>query len=113
MLSQAAAETDPCHARKCTSNEHCCDGTVCVDTSSGVTGSCLPVFGKKAGEACYMDADCETGYVCQDSVCMVPAPGIGQFGESWQLVPIKTRNLAMMNDPQLTSIASELTDCFV
>ena len=54
---------------------------MCVDTSSGVTGSCLPVFGKKAGEACYMDADCETGYVCQDSVCMVPAPGDGQFGE--------------------------------
>ena len=52
-----------------------------MDTSSGVTGSCLPVFGKKAGEACYMDADCETGYVCQDSVCMVPAPGDGQFGE--------------------------------
>ena len=43
-------------------------GTVCVDTSSRVTGSCLPVFGKKAGEACYMDTDCETGYVCQDSV---------------------------------------------
>ena len=54
---------------------------MCVDTSSGVTGSCLPVFGKKAGEACYMDADCETGYVCQDSVCMVPTPGDGQFGE--------------------------------
>jgi len=81
LEDEAAAKTDPCHARKCTSNEHCCDGTVCVDTSSGVTGSCLPVFGKKAGEACYMDADCETGYVCQDSVCMVPAPGDGQFGD--------------------------------
>ena len=79
---QAAAESDPCHARKCTSNEHCCAGTVCVDTRSGVTGSCLPVFGKKAGKGCYADADCETGYVCQDSVCMVPAPGVGQFGES-------------------------------
>ena len=32
---QAAAESDPCHQRKCTSNEHCCDGMVCVDTSNG------------------------------------------------------------------------------
>ena len=47
-----------------------------------VTGNCLPVFGKKAGETCYMDADCETGYVCQDSMCQVPAPGVGQFGTS-------------------------------
>ena len=85
---------------------------MCVDTSTGVTGSCLPVFGKKAGEACYMDADCETGYVCQDSVCMVPAPGVGQFGESTVVFIIKTRNLSM-NDLKLTAIASELTDYFV
>ena len=32
---QAAADSDPCHKRKCTSNEHCCDGMVCVDTSNG------------------------------------------------------------------------------
>merc|ERR1712083_626598 len=64
LEQEAAAEEDPCHQRKCTSNEHCCDGMVCVDTSNGVTGSCLPVFGKKSGENCYQDADCETGYVC-------------------------------------------------
>ena len=23
---------DPCHSKKCTANEHCCDGFVCVDT---------------------------------------------------------------------------------
>merc|ERR1712062_757805 len=65
----AAADPDPCHRRKRTSNEHCCDGMVCVDTSNGVTGSCLPVFGKKSGENCYQDADCETGYVCVDDTC--------------------------------------------
>ena len=87
-------DDDPCHQRKCTSNEHCCDGHVCVDTQNSgggdggggvdesgdsdddigdggdggdggddgdveeedmslflsVTGSCLPVFGKKEGE---------------------------------------------------------------
>ena len=37
--SQAAAESDPCHQRKCTANEHCCDGTVCVDTTNG--GTCV------------------------------------------------------------------------
>ena len=52
-----------------------------------VTGNCLPVFGKKAGENCYMDADCETGYVCQDSMCQVPAPGVGQFGTSTFYIP--------------------------
>ena len=46
-----------------------------------VTGSCLPVFGKKSGENCYQDADCETGYVCVDDTCSEPAPGVGKFGE--------------------------------
>ena len=27
-------DNDPCHQRKCTSNEHCCDGHVCVDTQN-------------------------------------------------------------------------------
>jgi len=81
LEEEAASENDPCHSRKCTSNEHCCDGMVCVDTSNGVTGSCLPVFGKKAGESCYMDADCETGYVCSGNTCQVPAPGQGEFGD--------------------------------
>ena len=33
-------DDDPCHQRKCTSNEHCCDGHVCVDTqnSGGADG---------------------------------------------------------------------------
>merc|ERR1712226_1653820 len=35
LEEEAAAEADPCHQRKCTSNEHCCDGMVCVDTSNG------------------------------------------------------------------------------
>ena len=32
---EAARENDPCREKKCTSNEHCCEGTVCVDTSNG------------------------------------------------------------------------------
>ena len=77
----AARDNGPCLEKKCTSNEHCCEGMVCVDTSNGVTGNCLPIFGKKAGEKCYKDSDCETGYVCYDQMCSTPAPGVGQFGE--------------------------------
>lgn len=32
---EAAEAEDPCYRKKCTSNEHCCDGNVCVDTSNG------------------------------------------------------------------------------
>jgi len=83
---EEALESDPCHKKKCTSNEHCCDGNVCVDTANGVTGTCLPVFGKKEGETCYMDNDCESGYVCMEGYrgameCREPAPGVGKFGE--------------------------------
>jgi len=86
LLRQEEEDNDPCHQRKCTSNEHCCDGHVCVDTQNSVTGSCLPVFGKKEGEICYRDTDCETGFLCMEGPngrmeCQPPAPGAGKFGE--------------------------------
>ena len=46
-----------------------------------MTGTCLPVFGRKEGETCYMDTDCESGYVCVGGSCSLPAPGAGKFGE--------------------------------
>ena len=46
-----------------------------------MTGTCLPVFGRKEGETCYMDTDCESGYVCAGGSCSLPAPGAGKFGE--------------------------------
>merc|ERR1711971_1138653 len=86
LLRQEEEDNDPCHQRKCTSNEHCCDGHVCVYTQNSVTGSCLPVFGKKEGEICYRDTDCETGFLCMEGSngrmeCQPPAPGAGKFGE--------------------------------
>jgi len=86
LLREEVEDDDPCHQRKCTSNEHCCDGHVCVDTQNSVTGSCLPVFGKKEGEICYRDTDCETGFLCMEGLsgrmeCQPPAPGAGKFGE--------------------------------
>ena len=51
-----------------------------------VTGSCLPMFGAKEGETCYMDSDCESGYVCLEGYsgameCQEPQPGVGKFGK--------------------------------
>ena len=51
-----------------------------------VTGTCLPMFGKKEGESCYMDTDCETGYVCMEGYsgkmeCREPQPGVAKFGK--------------------------------
>ena len=45
------------------------------------------MFGKKEGEDCYMDSDCETGYVCMEGYggrrqCMEPRPGVAKFGNS-------------------------------
>ena len=34
LEAEAAADEDPCRQRKCTSNEHCCNGHVCVDTQN-------------------------------------------------------------------------------
>merc|ERR1712139_267337 len=38
LLRQEEEDDDPCHQRKCTSNEHCCDGHVCVDTQNSGGG---------------------------------------------------------------------------
>jgi len=79
-------EEDPCQARKCTANEHCCEGHVCVDTQIDFTGTCMPMWGKKQGEVCFRDNDCETGFVCMESAmgameCQEPTPGKAKYGE--------------------------------
>ena len=32
VLEEEEEEEDPCSGKRCTANEHCCDGHVCVDT---------------------------------------------------------------------------------
>jgi len=86
LLKEVEEEEDPCHSRKCTANEHCCEGHVCVDTQVDFTGTCMPMWGKKQGEVCYRDNDCETGFVCMESnsgemECQEPSPGKGKYGE--------------------------------
>jgi hypothetical protein len=73
-----------CSGKTCTANEHCCEGQVCVDTDE-TTGTCLPIWGKKQGEVCYKDNDCESGFLCvEDSglrSCQAPVPGEKGLGD--------------------------------
>merc|ERR1712080_787642 len=46
LLEEVEEDDDPCHARKCTANEHCCEGHVCVDTQIDFTGTCMPMWEK-------------------------------------------------------------------
>ncbi len=49
-------------------------------------GTCMPLYGKKYGESCVRNSDCETGFVCLEAeggrmMCAEQAPGVGRFGE--------------------------------
>ncbi|XP_065339112.1 prohormone-3 [Cloeon dipterum] len=78
-------DVEPCYGRKCTSNENCCPGSVCVDVD-GIVGSCLFAYGLKQGELCRRDNDCETGLLCSDSggeprTCQPPNRTNKQYNE--------------------------------
>lgn len=90
ILEEEEEESDPCMGKRCTANEHCCDGHVCVDTEDDANdvsyGTCLPIFGKKQGEGCFRDNDCESGFLCiKDSdgekTCQAPVTGTQLLGE--------------------------------
>merc|ERR1712203_1061952 len=76
--SAGTGSLDGCAGKMCTANEHCCDKHVCVDADE-TTGTCLPIWGKKQGEHCYNDNDCESGFLCMGSgakrTCQTPTPG--------------------------------------
>ena len=59
------------------------------------------MFGKKEGESCYMDTDCETGYVCMEGYsgnmeCREPQPGVAKFGRN--LIFIKANKRRSLNN---------------
>ncbi|CAD7077847.1 unnamed protein product [Hermetia illucens] len=79
-------EDEPCYGRHCTANEHCCQGSVCVDVDGG-PGVCLFAYGRKLGELCRRDADCEAGLVCDNvgtngnMICRAPMAIAKQYAE--------------------------------
>jgi len=82
--SAGTGSLDGCAGKMCTANEHCCDKHVCVDADE-TTGTCMPSWGKKQGEHCYNDQDCESGFLCMGTgarrTCQSPNPGDKILGE--------------------------------
>ncbi|XP_063700971.1 prohormone-3 [Culicoides brevitarsis] len=85
-LEDEQTSDDECYGRRCVANEHCCPGTVCVNVD-GIIGNCLFAYGRKLGELCRRDADCESGLVCDvaassgASVCRAPMVLAKQYAE--------------------------------
>ncbi|CAG9805157.1 unnamed protein product [Chironomus riparius] len=83
----AIIEEEICYGKRCTANEHCCPGSVCVDVDGAAFGNCLFAYGRKMGELCRRDADCESGLVCDVSaagganVCRAPMAVAKQYAE--------------------------------
>ncbi|XP_055379787.1 ITG-like peptide [Condylostylus longicornis] len=76
---------DPCQYKQCFSNEDCCPAQICIYTKQ-YEGQCIYVMGRKLGELCRRDADCEAGLVCDSepkgtSVCQAPIAIAKQYAE--------------------------------
>lgn len=78
-------EEEICFEKKCTSNENCCEGSVCIDIDIKSMGTCMPLYGRREGEMCIRDSDCEAGYICAEGSvgmrCQELTPGAGRFGD--------------------------------
>jgi len=84
---ESEADEDPCYERKCTANDHCCPGQVCIDID-GIIGTCVFAYGRRVGELCRRDSDCESGLVCAEAeqgvstrVCRPPVQQNRQYSE--------------------------------
>ncbi|KAJ4439861.1 hypothetical protein ANN_07989 [Periplaneta americana] len=85
VFQELQEDEEPCYGKKCTANEHCCPGSVCVDVD-GIVGSCLFAYGLKQGELCRRDNDCETGLLCTETggegrTCQPPSSNKKQYSE--------------------------------
>ncbi|XP_046451482.1 ITG-like peptide [Daphnia pulex] len=75
-----------CSGRRCSANEHCCAGTVCVDLDGPSVGTCLPHHGRREGSACHRTSDCDFGLLCVISggtgkICQQPSENVKQYNE--------------------------------
>lgn len=78
-------DVDPCYHKRCASNEDCCPASVCF-IPQGDYGYCVFVYGRKLGELCRRDADCEAGLTCDtgpngNRFCQAPMSVAKQYAE--------------------------------
>ncbi|XP_047492254.1 ITG-like peptide isoform X2 [Penaeus chinensis] len=69
LLSEEILEEQGCEGRRCTANEHCCGGHVCVDFD-GASGTCLSSVGQREGAECRSDSECAAGLLCDMGSCV-------------------------------------------
>ncbi|KAL0809556.1 hypothetical protein ABMA28_011089 [Loxostege sticticalis] len=86
IIDDVIDEPAHCYSSPCATNGDCCRGLLCLDTEDG--GRCLPAFsGRKFGEMCNRDNQCDAGLVCEEvvpgemHVCRAPSPGRKQYNE--------------------------------
>ncbi|XP_065167782.1 prohormone-3 [Atheta coriaria] len=80
-------DSESCYGRKCSANEYCCPGQICIDLD-GIIGQCMFTYGRRVGELCRRDSDCESGLVCAEAeqgistrVCRPPVQQDKQYSE--------------------------------
>ncbi|KAL5286998.1 hypothetical protein ACFFRR_008135 [Megaselia abdita] len=89
-VDNALDEDEPCYGRKCSSSAYCCPGSICV-AIDGDSGNCFYLYGRKIGDLCHRNNDCETGlecakgptgnYVCQAIITPITSV-YKQFGDN-------------------------------
>lgn len=71
LLREEEVEEQLCEGRRCTANEHCCAGHVCVDFD-GASGTCMSSLGYREGGECNTDDECNGGLICDLGACTAP-----------------------------------------
>ncbi|XP_071515310.1 prohormone-3 isoform X2 [Panulirus ornatus] len=69
MGGEEVLEDQLCDGRRCTANEQCCSGQVCVEFD-GASGTCMASLGQREGADCRGDTECADGLFCHLGACV-------------------------------------------
>ncbi|KAK8743979.1 hypothetical protein OTU49_000944 [Cherax quadricarinatus] len=70
LLGEEVLEDQLCEGRRCTANEQCCGGHVCVEFD-GASGTCMSSLGQREGSSCATDNECAAGLICDLGACVL------------------------------------------
>ncbi|XP_063864817.1 ITG-like peptide isoform X2 [Scylla paramamosain] len=76
-------EEQLCEGRRCTANEQCCSGHLCVEFD-GASGTCMSAAAQREGSECVGDSECGAGMYCDLGAC-VPFQGKKRYNEPCSL----------------------------